>query len=74
MPSFRRSRSLSKSNTFGQMQELTNENNSDIKLYSILHIRSMNLLLIKKESTITFPDLPLAGAASLSFKLQGIRE
>ena len=37
-PSFRRSRDLDKSNKFGQMQELTNDNYSEIKLYSIFHI------------------------------------
>ena len=36
--SFRRSRELDKSNKFGQMQELTNNNYSEIKLYSIFHI------------------------------------
>ena len=34
-PSFRRSRDLDKSNKFGQMQELTNANYSEMKLCSI---------------------------------------
>ena len=52
-PSFRRSRDLDKSNKFGQMQELTNGNYSEIKLcrpyiaYSVLNIRPLNLVLIK---------------------------
>ena len=37
-PSFRRSRDLNKSNKFGQMQELTNDNYSEIKLCSIFRI------------------------------------
>ena len=48
--SFRRSRDLDKSNKFRQMQELTNDYYSEIKLtYSILHIRPLNLVLIKKK-------------------------
>ena len=38
MPSFRRSRDLDKSNTFRQMQELTNDYYSVIKLHYIFHI------------------------------------
>ena len=37
-PSFHRSRDLDKSNKFGQMQELTNDNYSEIKLCSIFRI------------------------------------
>ena len=47
-PSFRRSRDLDKSNTFRQMQELTNDYYSVIKLHNIFHIRPLNLVLIKK--------------------------
>ena len=43
-PSFRRSRDLDKSNTFGQMKELTNDYYSEIKLHNI---RPLNLVLIK---------------------------
>ena len=34
-PSFRRSRDLDKSNTFGQMKELTNDYYSEIKLHNL---------------------------------------
>ncbi len=59
-PSFRRSRDLDKSNKFGQMQELTNDNNFIIlKLsyvayyqYSVLNIRPLNLGLIKKNQQL----------------------
>ena len=37
-PSFRQSRDLDKSNTFGQMKELTNDYYSEIKLHNIFHI------------------------------------
>ncbi len=37
-PSFRRSRDLDKSNKFGKMKELTNDNYSEIKLCSIFRI------------------------------------
>ena len=37
-PLFRRSRDLDKSNKFGQMQELTNDNYSEIKLCGIFRI------------------------------------
>ena len=40
-PSFRRSRDLDKSNTFGQMQELTNDYYSEIKLHNIFHVAYM---------------------------------
>ena len=54
-PSFRRSRDLNKSSKFGQMQELTNDNYSEILCYiaySILNIRSLNLVLIKKNQQL----------------------
>ena len=53
-PSFRRARDLDKSNTFRQMQELTNDYYSVIKYitYSILHIRPLNLVLIKKNQQL----------------------
>ena len=51
--SFRRSRSLGNSNKFGQMQELTNDNFSDIKLFiPLLNIRLLDLLLIKKSQQL----------------------
>ena len=37
-PLFRRSRDLDKSNKFRQMQELTNDYYSEIKLHNIVHI------------------------------------
>ena len=51
-PSFRRSRDLDKSNKFRQMQELTNDYYSEIKLHNILHIRPLNLVLIKKNQQL----------------------
>ena len=54
-PSFRQSRYLDKSNKFGHMQELTNDNYSEIKLYiaySILNIRPLNFVLIKKNQQL----------------------
>ena len=56
-PSFRRSRDLDKSNKFGQMQELTNDNYSEIKLCSIFRIeyKAIEFSTNKKEPTITFP-------------------
>ena len=55
--SFPRSRDLDKSNTFGQMQELTNDYYSEIKLHNILHIeyKAIELSTNKKEPTISFP-------------------
>ena len=55
--SFRRSRDLDKSNKFGQMQELTNDNYSEIKLHNIFHIayKVIEFSTNKKEPTITFP-------------------
>ena len=38
MPSFRQSRDLDKSNKFGQMQELTNDNYSEVNVCSIFRI------------------------------------
>ena len=38
MSSFRLSRCLGNANKFGQIQELINDNYSDIKLYSNFHI------------------------------------
>ena len=56
-PSFRRSRDLDKSNTFGQMQELTNDYYSVIKLHNIFHIayKAIEFSTNKKEPTIAFP-------------------
>ena len=56
-PSFRRSRDLDKSNKFGQLQELTNASDSDIKLYSIFDIEYtvIEFNTNKKEATIAFP-------------------
>ena len=53
MPSFRQSRDLGKLNKFGQMLELTNDNSSDIKLYSIFHIeyKAVEFSTNKKELT-----------------------
>ena len=53
-PSFRRSRDLDKSNKFGQMQELTNDNYSEIMLYSIFHIeyKAIEFRLIKKNQQL----------------------
>ena len=50
------------------MQELTNDNYSYTKLYSIFHIeyKATECITNKKEETIHDP--PLAGAASLSFQ------
>ena len=50
--SFRRSRVLDKSNKFVQMDELTSDNYSEIKLHNILHIRPLNLVLIKKHQQL----------------------
>ena len=51
--SFRRSSDLDKSNKFGQMQELTNDNYSEIYVaYSVLNIRPLNLVLIKKNQQL----------------------
>ena len=56
-PSFRRSRDLDKSNKFGQMQEVTNDNYSEIKLCGIFRIeyKAIEFSTNKKEATITFP-------------------
>ena len=56
-PSFRRSRDLDKSNKFRQMQELTNDYYSEIKINNIFHIayKAIELSTNKKEPTITFP-------------------
>ena len=51
-PSCRRSRDLDKSNKFRQMQELTNDYYSEIKLHNIFHIRPLNLVLIKKNQQL----------------------
>ena len=47
MSSFRLSHGLGNSNKVGQMQELTNDNYSDIKLYSIFHIEYKAIEFIK---------------------------
>ncbi len=39
-----------------------------LHIYSILNIRPLNVLLIKKSSNNYMPDLPLAGTVSLSFQ------
>ena len=57
-PSFRRSSlDLDKSNHFRQMQELTNDYYSEIKLHSIFHIayKAIAFSSNMKEPTITFP-------------------
>ena len=55
--SFRRSRDLDKSNTFGQMKELTNDYYSEIMLHNIFHIayKAIEFITNKKEPTISFP-------------------
>ena len=52
------------------MQELTNDNYSDIKLYSIFDIeyKVTEFNTNKKRSNYYIRDPPLAGAASLSFQ------
>ena len=54
--SLRRSRDLDKSNNFRQMQELTNDYYSVIKLHNIFHIayKAIEFSTNKKEPTITF--------------------
>ena len=56
-PSFRRSRDLDKSNRFRQIQELTNDYYSEIKIHNIFHIayKAIEFSTNKKEPTITFP-------------------
>ena len=53
-PSFRRSHDLDKSNKFRQMQELTNDNYLKLSYvaYSVLNIRPLNLVLIKKNQQL----------------------
>ena len=73
MHSFRMSPGLGRSNKFRQMQELTNDDYTDIKLYYIfhidLHIELQIELQINIKSTNNYmPDPPCAGAASLSFQ------
>ena len=55
-PSLRRSRDLDKSNNFRQMQELTNDYYSVIKLHNIFHIayKAIEFSTNKKEPIITF--------------------
>ena len=55
-PSLRLSRDLDKSNNFRQMQELTNDYYSVIKLHNIIHIayKAIEFSNNKKELTITF--------------------
>ena len=65
MPLFRRPRGLGRSNKFGQMQELTNNNYSDISLCSIFHIE---FFTNKKRTNNDILDPPFAGAAPLSFQ------
>ena len=57
-------------------QELTNDNYSYIKLYSMLNVEynAIECITKKKEPTITFPIRHVAGAASLSFQEWRIRE
>ena len=56
-PSFRRSRDLDKSSKFRQMQELTNDYYSEIKIHNIFHIayKAIEFRTNKKQPTITFP-------------------
>ena len=65
-PSFRQSRDLDKSNKFRQMQELTNDYYSKIKLHNIFHIAYKAIEFStnsnKKEPTILFP-IPILEAA-----------
>ena len=57
-PSFRRSRDLDKSNTFGQMKELTNDYYSEIKLHNIFHIayKAIEFSTNKKRTNSFIPD------------------
>ena len=52
---------------FGQMQELTNDDYTNIKLYSILNVSTLNYILIKSTNNY-MADSPLAGAVALSFQ------
>ena len=56
-PSFQPSRDLDKSNKFRQMQELTNDYYSEIKLHNIFHIayKAIEFSTNKKLPTTTFP-------------------
>ena len=56
-PSFCRSRDLDKSNKFGQMQELTNDNYSEIKLCSIFRIeyKAISLCSVETFYVLTYP-------------------
>ena len=51
-----------------EMQELTNDNYSDIKLHSICHTgieyKTIGFITYKKRTNNYIPDPPLAGAAS----------
>ena len=46
-------RDLDKSNKFGQFQELTKDNYSDIKLYSIFHIEYKAIEFVTNKKKIT---------------------
>ena len=52
------------------MQELTNDDYSDIKLYCIFHIsnKDLELHIPKKSTSNCMSDAPFAGVASLSFQ------
>ena len=56
-PSFHRVRDLDISSKFGQMPALTNDNYSEIKLYSVFHIeyKAIEFSSNKKEPTSIFP-------------------
>ena len=59
---------MGRSNKFGQKQELTNNDYSEIIIaYPILNMTTLNYILIKKKNNY-MPDPRLAGAASLSFQ------
>ena len=57
-PSFRRSCDLDKSDTFGQMKEVTNEYYSEIKLLNIFHIeyKAIEFSTNKKRTNNFIPD------------------
>ena len=61
-PSFRRSRNLDKSNMFRQMQELTNDYYSEIKIHNIFHIAykaTESIIKLKRQFFRTDPRIEL---------------
>ena len=58
------------------MQELTNDNNSYIKLCSVFHIeyKAIEFITNKKEATITFQIRPLAWGCLVVAPIWQIRE